>query len=153
MLIYIVQLQPLLFVLPCVLAGLCIGAIRESALGYVDDVAALSTSLADLAVLDTTVSDFEAVSGALLNRNCKSVVVGLGSWAGRLDWPLPWIGTAAEVKIYGVVFAPTFAATVRLSWDRVVTKFETTVHMWATRRLPTLALRRQALEVFAFSLL
>jgi hypothetical protein len=45
---------------------------------------------------------------------------------------------AAEVKIYGVVIAPTFAATVRLSWDRVVTKFETTVHMWAPGGCPPL---------------
>jgi hypothetical protein len=138
MLLYIIQLQPLLFILQRVLAGLSIGVVRETALGYVDDVAALSTSLADLEILDTTVSYFEAVSGALLNRNRKSVVVGLGSWAGCLDWLLQWIGAAAEVKIYGVVIAPTFAATVSLSWDQVAAKFETTLHLWAARRLPTL---------------
>jgi Reverse transcriptase (RNA-dependent DNA polymerase) len=153
MLLYIIQLQPLLFILQRVLAGFNIGMVRESALGYVDDVAALSTSLADLDTLDTTVSDFEAVSGALLNRNRKSVVVGLGSWAGRLDWPLQWIGAAVEVKIYGMVFVPTFPATVSLSWEQVAAKFESILHLWAARRLPTLALCRHALEVFAISLL
>ncbi len=25
------------------------------------------------------------------NRNRKNLILGLGSWAGRLDWPLPWL--------------------------------------------------------------
>jgi hypothetical protein len=81
------------------------------------------------------------------------VIVGLGSWAGRQDWPLPWISTAPSVKIYGVVFAPTFVATVELSWQRVTAKLEAVVRLWAVRRLPTLAMLRSALEVYAFSLL
>jgi hypothetical protein len=101
--------------------------------------------------LDTIVSDFEAVSGAILNRNRKSVLVGLGTWAGRLDWPLPWLVAAPTVKIFGIVLAPTFAETLRLSWDRVAIKFEATLHMWTARRLPTLALRRNALEIFGFT--
>jgi hypothetical protein len=76
------------------MAGLSIGAIRETALGYVDDVAAVSSTLDDLPIIDAAVADFEAASGALLNRNRKTVIVGLGSWAGRLDWPLQWIGAA-----------------------------------------------------------
>jgi hypothetical protein len=153
MLLFIIHIQPLLFILHRRLAGLSVGRIRETALGYVDDVAAVSSSLDDLPLIDAAVADFEAVSGALLNRNRKSVIVGLGSWAGRQDWPLPWIGTADSVKIYGVVFAPTFAATVELSWQRVTAKFEAVVRLWAVRRLPTLAMRRSALEVYAFSLL
>jgi Reverse transcriptase (RNA-dependent DNA polymerase) len=93
MLLYIIQLHPLIVQLRRILAGLSVGNIRESALGYVDDVHALSSSLEDLPKIDEIVADFEAVSGALLNRNRKSVIVGLGSWAGRHEWPLPWIGT------------------------------------------------------------
>jgi hypothetical protein len=76
------------------------------------------------------------------------VIVGLGTWAGRLDWPLQWLEAAAEVKIYNVVVAPSFAVTVACSWDRVVFKFETVMHMWAGRRLPTRLLRRQAFPSF-----
>jgi hypothetical protein len=153
MLLFIIQIHPLLHLLHRRLAGLQVGAVREAALGYVDDVAALSSSLEDLAIIDSTVADFEAVSGAILNRNRKSVVVGLGTWAGRQDWPLQWIGAADSAKIYGVVIAPTFPLTSTLSWDRVVAKFEATLNVWAARRLPTLALRRLALEVYGFSML
>jgi hypothetical protein len=45
------------------MVGLHIGSVHEMALGCVDDVAAVSSSLDDLPLIDTTVADFEAVSG------------------------------------------------------------------------------------------
>jgi hypothetical protein len=113
MLLFVIHIQPLLVRLQRVMAGLSIGAIRETALGYVDDVAAVSSTLDDLPIIDAAVADFEAASGALLIRNRKTVIVGMGSWAGRLDWPLQWIGAAPSVKIYGVMVAPTFAAILQ----------------------------------------
>jgi hypothetical protein len=71
MLLFVIHIQPLLVQLQRVMAGLSIGAIRETALGYVDDVAAVSSTLDDLPIIDTAVADFEAPSGALLNRNRK----------------------------------------------------------------------------------
>jgi hypothetical protein len=99
-------------------------------------VAAVSSTLDDLPIIDAAVADFEAASGALLNRNRKTVIVGLGSWAGRLDWPLQWIGAAPSVKIYGVMVAPTFAAVLQQSWDRVIGKFEAVLRMWTARASP-----------------
>jgi hypothetical protein len=51
----------------------------------------LSSDLNDLPKMDTAVAHFEAVSGAILNLNRKSVIVGLGFWEGKGDWPLPWL--------------------------------------------------------------
>jgi hypothetical protein len=71
MLLFIFHLQPLFYVLHHVLTGFSLGILFEAALGYVDKVAALSTSIVDLEVLDTTVTNFKAVFGALLNRQLK----------------------------------------------------------------------------------
>jgi hypothetical protein len=49
MLLFVIHIQPLLVRLQRVMAGLSIGVIRETALGYVDDVAALSSTLDDTA--------------------------------------------------------------------------------------------------------
>jgi hypothetical protein len=151
MLLFIIQIEPLLRRLQQDLTGLNVGLAHEASLGYVDDVAALGTDEADLLKLDEAVRDFEAVSGAILNRNRKSVIVGLGEWEGRADWPLPWIHTAPNVKVYGFLFSASFDNTVRLSWDRVITGFEATLRRWGGRHVPTLAARRLALETYGLS--
>jgi Reverse transcriptase (RNA-dependent DNA polymerase) len=148
MLLYIIQLQPLLFILQCVLAGFSLSIARGKTMGY---VAALRMSLADLEILDMTVSDFETVSGALLNQNGKSVVVGLGSWAGRSTarsggLKQPW-------RSKSMVWSSPPRCDSHPLLGGIAPKFEATLYLWETRRLPTLALHRQALEVFAFSLL
>jgi hypothetical protein len=151
MILFIIQIEPLLALLQQRLVGLNVGRIREASLGYVDDVATLGHQEADLFTLDTTVREFESVSGAILNRNRKSVLVGLGSWAGREEWPLDWIRVAKEVKIYGITFTASHVATTRLTWDRVISGLEATLRAWSHRHLPTLLMKRNALEIFALS--
>ncbi len=70
---------------------------------------------------------FEAASGAILNQNCKSVVLSLWSWVGRQDWPLSWLQVATSVKAFGavftlaqVVFTLAHKATAPASWDKVL---------------------------------
>jgi hypothetical protein len=133
------------------LCGLHVGIVRERSLGYVDDVSALGSDVKDLPILDRAVTDYEAVSGAILNRTRKSVIVGLGAWAGRQNWPLPWLESVDGVKVFGVTFTPVFAETLAQSWDRVAAGVEQTLLMWAGRRLPTLRQRAMAIETFAFS--
>jgi Reverse transcriptase (RNA-dependent DNA polymerase) len=151
MLLFLLQIEPLLRRLHHSLAGLHIGQTKVSGLSYVDDVAAVGTNTDDLPTLDEAVKDFESVSGAILNRNRKSVIVGLGGWADRTEWPLPWLHVAPQVKIYGFVFAPSVAQTLQLSWDRVLNGLEATLRLWRSRALPTLLSRRLALETFALS--
>jgi hypothetical protein len=89
MLLFIIQIEPLLPHLQQEPTGLNFYLAHEASLGYVDDVAALGTDEADLVKLDDAVRDFEAVSGAILNRNRKSVIVGLGSGREGLISPCP----------------------------------------------------------------
>jgi hypothetical protein len=136
MLLFILQIEPLLQRLQTDLAGLNVGLANEVSLEYVDDITVLGTDKADLVKLDTFVNEFEAVSGAILNWNRKSVI-GLGEWEGRA-----WLHVAPQVRVYGFIFTASFEATVRLYWDRMLGGLKTTHHCWTASHLPTLAARR-----------
>jgi hypothetical protein len=102
-------------------------------------MAVLSSDVEDLQKMDIAVADFVALSGAILNRNCKSVIVRLGTWEAIEDWPLPWIQSAHQVKVYSFVFALSLETTITLSWDRVVTSLKVMLRMWTGCHVPTLA--------------
>ena len=76
----------------------------------------------------------------------KTIIIGLGSWAGRQQWPLDWLQAADTVKVLGFVLSPIYSQTVQLSWDRVLASMEHTLRLWGSRRLDTLAQRVQVLE-------
>ncbi len=127
------------------------GPVLETALGYVDDVATLGDRDQDLVELDVQMAAFERASGAILNRNRKSVIVGLGTWESREDWPVPWLQVAKEVKLYGISITASFKSTVDRTWDRVLGGLEQVLRLWSARDLPTLKMRARALEVFGLS--
>jgi hypothetical protein len=133
MLLFLFHIEPLLRRLQSDLTCLRVGSAREASLSYVDDVAVLGSDVDDLQKMDIAVADFEAVSGALLNRSRKSVIVSLGTWEAREDWPLPWIQSAHQVKVYGFIFSPSFENMVTLSWDRAITGLEVMLRMWTSR--------------------
>jgi len=151
MILFVIHLEPYLVRLERLLAGLHVGRVRLGAQGYVDDVSALGTDPRDLVVLDRVTRDFEQVSGAILNRNCKSVVMGLGSWTGRRDWPLAWLQVVEEAKVFGVTFRPRLEDTMARTWDRVAAGVEKTLGTWGARRLATLQQRRLVVETYALS--
>lgn len=130
------------------LRSLRVAYIREAAFGYMDDAEVLGDSLNDIILVDNICRDFEAASGAILNRNRKTIIIGLGSWVGRQQWPLDWLHAADSVKVLGFVITPVFTQTVQISWDRVLAFMEHTLRLWGSRRLDTLAQRVQILESF-----
>ena len=151
MLLFIIQLEPFLWILHRVLPGLDVGGIVELVLAYVDDVDVLGDDDEDILLVDGICRMFERMSGAILNRNRKSAILGFGTWAGRQDWPLPWLHAPPALKVFGVTFAPAYRETVALSWAAVSAAVNQTLAFWSSRRLHTLRLRRDALEVFVFS--
>ena len=60
---------------------------------------------------------FESLSGTVLNRTSKTMVMGLGGWAERESWPLTRVKTAPSLRIHGINFHPTVAKTIRSSWE------------------------------------
>ncbi len=150
-LLFVLSIEPFLVQLEANLHGLYVGMVREASLGYMDDVATLGTMLDDLLRVDAICQDFEAASGAILNRNRKTVLLGLGSWKDREDWPLPWIQVVKVAKVYGVSFTANTRGTVQASWDRVIAGIENVLRQWTARHLPTLLQRSPVLETFALS--
>jgi hypothetical protein len=63
-------------------------------------------------LLDKAVADFKAVTGGILNRYRKSVIVGLGTREGRAGWPLGWPWVTPHVKVYGFTYAPSHSTTI-----------------------------------------
>jgi hypothetical protein len=150
-LLFVIYLEPFLVRLEAVLSGLRVANIREASFGHMDNVQVLGDDLQDIVRVDLACRDFEAASGALLNRNRKTTIIGLGSWAGRQDWPLQWNLASTSVKVLGFTISPVFSNTVQLSWDSVLSGMERTLQSWRTRRLETFQQRVQVLEVFVLS--
>jgi hypothetical protein len=149
--LFTIHIEPFLAALEAALKGLSMAGLQEIEYGYMDDVNELGEDVEDITLTDEICRAFEAASGAILNRNCKTSILGLGSWAGRQDWPLPWLRAAPSVKAFGVVFTPTHQETVAASWERVIAGIEKVLNMWQARRLPTLRQKAQALEVYGLS--
>ena len=151
MLLFNIQLEPFLWLLHRLLPGVDVAGIVELVLAYVDDVDIIGDDDEDIILVDGVCRLFERMFGAILNRNRKSAILGLGSWAGRQDWPLPWLTAPPSLKVFGVTFSTSYAQTVALSWAAATAAITQTLNFWSSRRLHTLRMRRDALEIFVFS--
>ena len=80
--------EPLLRMLRLNLKGIRITNFYQKEEAYMDDIVNVSSDVNDLVTFNSVVSKFEAQSGAMLCRDNKSKVMGLGQWRGRTSWPL-----------------------------------------------------------------
>ena len=87
------------------------------------------------------VQRFEKVSGAILSRNKKCKVIGLGNWASKEDWPLVWIKTVKYEKVFGIFVCNNYDEMLRLNWDHRYKKFSNVLYSWSSRVLDTLQQR------------
>ncbi len=100
-LLFVIYPEPFLVRLEANLEGLQVAHFREASFGYMDEVTVLGSHLSDISRVNIITLAFEAAAGALLNRNRKTLILGLGSWAGRQDWPLDWLQSASSIKVLG----------------------------------------------------
>lgn len=149
--LFLINIEPLLLKLNSVIKGLKVGVVDQKEEGYVDDITAVSTDPEDLLKIDELFTDFEAVSGTVLNRSNKCKVMGLGGWKGRQNWPLAWLQPVDSVKIYGIHFCPSISETIHLSWKVCLEKFNNCLQAWSGRALPFLSQKATVLKVFATS--
>ena len=89
MALYIIYVEPLLLPLERKLVGITLLSmkknqtlVKEVLEAYCDDINVMISDLNDFAKLSQTVVAFEQYSGAILSRNFKCKVVGLGKWNG-----------------------------------------------------------------------
>jgi hypothetical protein len=151
MLLFNIQLQPFLLWLEDILPGVAFPDFEERVEAYVDDVVVVGEDEADLLIIDVICRQFEAMSGAILNRTHKTAILVLGGWAGRKNWPLTWVSAPEALKTFGVTFAPSLGATVSLSWEDCLGRVQGAISGWRARRVPFLSERRDVLETFIFS--
>ena len=111
----------------------------------------LGERISDLIVIDEIFASFEQVSGAILFRSEKSKIMGLGSWKGKQDWPLPWMRVMPMIKMFGFQITPTYKQTLEQCWEACYSGFNKTIMSWSSRQLNTLVQRVEVLRIFATS--
>ena len=151
--LYILQMEPFLRLLRRTLAGLTITNFKLIEKSYCDDVETLSDDLRDLAKFDEVMHKFEITSGAILSRNKKSKVMGIGRWEGKQDWPeeVRYLKVVTEMKIFGFTVCSSYQQTLEKTWARVLRGFEKVMFSWQSRQLETLAQRVEVAKTFALS--
>ena len=151
MILYIIYIEPLLLYLERVLVGIKVASIPQSVEAYCDDVNILTNDMSDFLVVDVAVRKFESISGAILSRAKKSTVIGFGSWKDRTVWPLDYLKTVDEVKVFGIYFMDSYRSMVKKNWDFRFDKFQDSIKSWSPRILDTLIQRVEVVKVFALS--
>ena len=151
MLLYIVYIEPLLIYIEGRIAGLSIPNIQPSLDAYCDDVNVVTETIADLVVVNEAVKKFESLSGAILSRNKKCKIIGFGSWKNRVDWPLQYVTTVKEIKVFGVFIMDSYQELVKRNWSFRFSKFEQSILSWSSRALETIFQRVEVIKTFALS--
>ena len=108
--LYALQQEPFLRVLRNTLHGIPITNFNQLDEDYSDDTEFVSDDVEGLVRFDQVMTRFEATSGAILSRNSKSKVLGLGTWQGKEDWPqeVNWLKTENRLKFFGFTICTTY---------------------------------------------
>lgn len=91
------------------------------------------------------------MSGAILSRNHKCKIMGIGAWKNRDQWPLEYVKTDDEIKIFGIFFKNSYRSMVKKNWDYRYGKFMNSIRSWFSRSGLLLQARINILKTFALS--
>ena len=73
------------------------------------------------------ISTFKKAAGAKLNKN-KTKIYGIGSWNGKIEWPLPWIqNSLSSFSSLGIIYSNDYQSSVNLNWENVLNSIQTKV--------------------------
>ena len=158
MILYIIYIEPLLMYIQKHVAGLSLPGtvtghlhIDQSVEAYCNDLNVITEDDNDLMIIDNAVQDFEIMSGAILSRNKKCKIIGLGKWKNRHVWPLPYLDSVMEIKVFGILIMSDFRSLLKRNLDYRFTKFEQALISWSSRSLETLVQRVEVVKLFALS--
>ena len=151
MILYIIYVEPLLINLEKSLSGLKLASVRQTLEAYCDDINIVTDDLEDFTRMENKIIEFEQISGAILSRNKKCQVMGLGAWASRNSWPIAWLKPVTSVKIFGVYICNSYTELLNMNWDFRFQKFRNAIFSWSSRVLGTLQQRVEVIRVFALS--
>ena len=77
--------------------------------------------------------------------------MGLGRWSKRERWPLNYVRTVKEIKIYGIYVLNSYQSILKRNWDHRLGKFQQSLMSWSSRTLNLLVQRVEVLKIFALS--
>ena len=90
-------------------------------LGYADDTNILINSERALVEVNNIISSFEKATGAVLNRDNKTKIFGVGKWNGIEDWPLSWLKVETQhFFTLGVYHCNSYAGSIETNWTNCV---------------------------------
>ena len=118
---------------------------------FCDDVNIITNKVEDLRKVDLAVTEFEAMSGAVLSRNRKCAIMGFGKWKNKRDWPLSYVKCETEIKIFGIYVQDSYRSMVAKNWNFRFTKFQNCIKSWSSKILPSLGARVEVINTFALS--
>ena len=78
-------------------------------------------------------------------------MIGFGSWKYRTDWPLNYLKTVKEIKVFGIIVMDSYRSMIKKKWDFRFKKFQDVVKSWSSRVLESLSQRVEVLRMFALS--
>ena len=124
---------------------------KEVTEAYCDDINIITNDLNDFSKIEVEVREFERLSGAILSRSQKSMVMGIGRWKNREEWPIPWLLSVKSLKVFGIFIAETYNEIMKLNWEYRLNKFVNAIFSWSARRLSTLHQKIEVVRVFGLS--
>ena len=151
MLLFIIYIEPFLLFLERTLTGMSVAGIPQVLEAYCDDVNIFTSDLEDMMKVECAVQKFEGMSGAILSRNKKCKVLGLGKWKRKTNWPLQYVKAEDEIKIFGIYVRSSYKAMLKRNWEFRFSKFQNCVMSWSSKFIPSLRDRVEVLNIFALS--
>ena len=111
-------------------------ATETQLLGYADDTNVIITNEESLIELENIISQFEHATGAILNKNNKTKIFGIGKWENRDKWPIPWLNVE---KVYfftlGVYHSNRYALAIDKNWSTCINALQSQRQTLNTRKL------------------
>ena len=97
-------------------------------LGYADDTNLFPKDDLSIIEINNIIIKFENATGAVLNRNKKTKICGLGSWNNRQTWPLTWLKSEADsFKSLGIIFSNNYKTAVTENWNQALSAIQTKI--------------------------
>ena len=118
---------------------------------FCDDLNVLTSDVQDLVIVDDAITKFEKVSGAILSRFKKCKILGFGNWKRKNHWPLKYIQTVDELKVFGIFVRNSFQCLLKKNFDYRYDKFRQALIAWSSRSFDSLYQRVDVINIFALT--
>ena len=151
MLLFIIYIEPLLIFIERRICGLRIKNVKQSIEAFCDDVNVVTNDVNDLVIIDDAVVKFEQVSGAILSRTFKCKILGFGAWKNKENWPLPYLSSVTEIKVFGVYIMNSCKSMIKRNWEVRSRKLQQSLFSWSSRYLDSIYQRVEVVNTFALS--